>query len=100
MKLFLVVIVGLLGLLVHSGWAQGEKLVRFAILGLTHDHAAGFIPRACERQDIQLVGIVEPNQELAARYASRFHLDMNLFYASLDELLARTNIQAVATFTS
>src|ERR1700720_998037 len=101
MKLFLVVVMGLLGLLVQSGWAQGEKpAVRFAIMGLTHDHASGFIPRARDRQDVQLVGIVEPARELAARYASRFHLDTNLFCASLEELLARTNVQAVATFTS
>ncbi len=36
----------------------------------------------------------------SARYARSFNLDTNLFYSSLEELLAKTNIQAVATFTS
>jgi predicted dehydrogenase len=50
--------------------------------------------------DTQLVGIVEPRADLVARYAGRYHLNTNMFYASLDDLLARTNVQAVATFTS
>ncbi len=80
--------------------ASGNGPVRFAIYGLSHDHAAGFIPRTRGRQDIELAGIVEPRQDLVARYAQRFHLDTNLFCASLEALLARTNVQAVATFTS
>ncbi len=74
--------------------------VRFAIIGLEHDHAFGFIPLLKGRQDVELAGIVEPDQELAARYAARFNLDTNLFYPTLEALLAKTNIQAVATFTS
>jgi predicted dehydrogenase len=70
------------------------------IVGLVHDHARGFIPRTRDRQDLQLVGIVEPNQELAARYASSFDLKTNLFFSSLENLLDKTNVQAVATFTS
>jgi predicted dehydrogenase len=74
--------------------------VRFAIVGLEHDHAAGFIPRAKDRKDIQLVGIIEPRADLVARYAKRYELADSLFFPSLDALLLKTNIQAVATFTS
>lgn len=74
--------------------------VRIAIAGLAHDHALGFIPRFAGRTDVQLVGIVETNQDLIARYSKRFHLDSNLFYPSLDALFAKTNAQAVAIFTS
>jgi hypothetical protein len=35
-----------------------EAPVRFAIVGLAHDHARGFIPSAKSRQDVQLVAIV------------------------------------------
>src|SRR5262245_3039788 len=86
---------GLIGLT-----AQQDAPVHFAIYGLTHDHAGGFIPRTRDRKDIELVGIIEPNAELAARYAERFQLDKHLFCASLEALLASTNVQAVATFTS
>jgi predicted dehydrogenase len=92
---------GILFLMVNAVFGAEEKgPVRFAIIGLSHDHAGGFIPRTRNRQDIQLVGIVESNKALVARYADRFKLSNDLFYSSLEELLARTNIQAVATFTS
>ncbi len=74
--------------------------VRVAIIGLVHDHARGFIPAVLAQSDVQLAGIVEPDQQLAARYAALYHLDTNLFSSSLQELLAKTNVQAVATFTS
>ncbi len=74
--------------------------VRFAIVGLTHDHARGFIPAARSRSDVQLVGIVESDRELVARYAKAYQLSSDLFYPSLGDLLRKTNVQAVATFTS
>jgi predicted dehydrogenase len=74
--------------------------VRFAIVGLSHDHARGFIPSARDRSDVQLVGIVEEDRELGARYARNFQLSTNLFHTSLADLLAKTNVQAVAIFTS
>ena len=80
--------------------AGSKDPVRFAIFGLAHDHAAGFIPRAKDRHDIQLVGIIEPRADLVSRYAKRYQLDPSLFFSSLGDLLAKTNIQAVATFTS
>lgn len=83
-----------------SGAEEVKPPVRFAIVGLSHDHARGFIPGARNRGDVQLVGIVEPDRELAGRYASTYKLDANLFYSSLGDLLAKTNVQAVATFTS
>jgi len=80
--------------------ATDKPPVRFAIVGLAHDHAGGFIPRAQGRQDILLAGIVESNAQLIARYSQRFHLSSNLFFPSIDEVLAHTNIEAVAIFTS
>jgi predicted dehydrogenase len=74
--------------------------VRFAIVGLVHDHARGFIPSTSSRKDIELAAIVEPDRQLAARYAQLYKLDTNLFYTSLEEMLGKANVQAVATFTS
>jgi len=88
-------------LIAGNSFAQEAKPpVRFAIIGLHHDHAGGFLPRLEGRTDVQLVGIVETNQDLIARYSKRFHLDTNLFYPSLEALFARTIPQAVAIFTS
>src|SRR6516162_3990110 len=98
MKQFFLCALVLAGLISRAEEAKAP--VRFAIVGLEHDHAAGFIPRAKGRKDIQLVGIIEPRADLVSRYAKSFGLESNLFYSSLDQLLAKTNIQAVATFTS
>jgi predicted dehydrogenase len=80
--------------------AEGKSPVRFAIVGLVHDHARGFVPSARERRDVELVGIVEADASLAARYARNYGLNTNLFYASLDDLFSKAKVQAVATFTS
>lgn len=86
---------------INFAWSADEKPpVRFAIVGLVHDHAGGFIPRLRGRTDVQLAGIVEPNTNLWARTAKRFNLDSNIFFPTLDALLAHTNIQALATFTT
>ena len=84
-----------------SSSAQDAKPpVRIAMVGLVHDHAQGFIPRLQAQNDVQLVGIVETNQVLIARYSQKFDLSPDLFYPSIEALLAKTNVQAVATFTS
>jgi predicted dehydrogenase len=91
----------LLGLAVASAGAQeAPKPVRLAIIGLVHDHVRGMIPSLAGRSDVRLVGIVEPDQKLAALYAERFHLDHSLFFPTLEALRATTSVQAVATFTS
>jgi len=91
----------LIGLSVFNTFAQTEKPpVRIALVGLEHDHAQGFIPRFAGRTDVKLVGIVETNPDLIARYSAKFHLEPSLFYPSLAELFAKANVQAVATFTS
>lgn len=74
--------------------------VRLAIIGLVHDHAYGFIPRLHDNKDMVLAGIVEPDKALCEKYAERFHLDKSLFYPTLEALLAHTNVQAAALFTS
>jgi scyllo-inositol 2-dehydrogenase (NADP+) len=79
--------------------AQPAAPVRIAVVGLVHDHAWGFFPRFKGRDDVQLVGIVETNQVLIDRYSRRLHFSPELFYPSLDALFAKTNVQAVATFT-
>lgn len=96
-------LIAILGLFLpfNCCWPQEAKPpVRIAIIGLVHDHAYGFIPLTRDRPDVELVGIVEPDRELAATYAKRFNLNSNRFYPTLEALLAKTNVDAVAAFTS
>ena len=101
MKTILALICILTGLtFVHA--AEGtinRSPIRVAIYGLVHGHARGFVPRVVNNPDVQLVGIIEPDQKVAAIYAKQFKLSTNLFYPNLEALLAKTNVQAVATFT-
>jgi predicted dehydrogenase len=70
-----------------------------AIIGLDHDAVGDFISRARNREDIQLVGIVESNQALVTSYARLFNFNTNFFYSNLENLLEKTNPQAAAIFT-
>jgi len=100
MKKFLLVLFGFILAAGNLSAQDAKPPVHIAIVGLVHDHALGFIPRLQGRTDVQLVGIVETNQVLIERYSKRFNLSPNLFYPSLEALFAKTNVQAVATFTS
>src|SRR5690349_13043569 len=52
--------------------------VRLGIVGLVHSHVHGFLPRALADSDVQLVGIVEPDQQLVVENARRYKLSTNL----------------------
>ena len=77
---------------------SADNPLKVAVIGLTYDHAHGFLSQQRDRKDIQLVGIVEPNQEWAAYYINRYHLDPNILFSSFDALLSKTRVEAVTTF--
>ena len=92
-------------LLLLSSWlaasaAETRPPVQLAIIGLVHDHVWGLLPALAGRTDIELAGIVEPDQELCRQIAARFHLDAALFHPTLEALRAHRKIDAVALFTS
>lgn len=88
-------------LLTFTARSQEEKPpVHLAIIGLSHDHAFGFLPQLRNRKDVVLVGIVETNTDLIHRYGQRFHLGPEMFFPSVDALFAKTNVDAVAAFGS
>lgn len=75
------------------------KPLRVAIAGLVHGHVAGFLGPALKRSDIQIVGIVEPDQQLAHRYADQYKLDPQLLYSDVEQLLTTVQPQAVLVYT-
>jgi predicted dehydrogenase len=82
--------------------------LRVGIVGLVHGHVSGFLEGgalvpaggALHRPDVQIVGIVEPDQQLFDSYAQRFHWSPSLHFPSIDELVARTHPRAALIFTS
>ncbi len=74
----------------------GPKPLRLGIAGLSHSHVHGILGRT--GTDVRIVGIAEPNRELAERYAKRYGLDTGLLFGSLEEMLAAAKPEAVAAF--
>ncbi|HMB63498.1 MAG TPA: Gfo/Idh/MocA family oxidoreductase [Eudoraea sp.] len=77
-------------------WAQ-EAPLKLGVAGLTHTHVHWILGRE-DRGDIDLVGIVEPNRELALRYSRQHGFPMSMVYGSLEEMIAATSPEAVAAF--
>jgi predicted dehydrogenase len=99
MKSFILAVCLLLS--IGTVWSQDAKPpVYLAIFGLVHDHAFGFFPLTRDHPEVQLVGIVETDPVAIARFSKRFNLPASLFFDSFEALLAKTNVDAVATFTS
>ncbi len=80
--------------------ARTQEPVRVAIVGLNHDHVAGFLPQLAQHPEVQLVGIAEANPALVAKYQNRFHLDPAIFFPSLDAMLAKTHPQALLAYNA
>lgn len=80
--------------------AQTDEPLQFGIAGLVHGHVNGFLNRNDDRDDIDIVGVYEPSQELIEEYADRYRLDESIFYTDLEEMLENTNPEAVAIFSS
>lgn len=73
---------------------------RLAIAGLVHGHAGGFLNDLQHREDVILVAIVEADPALASSYRQRFNLAEDLFFTSIDQMLDRVEVDAVAAFTT
>lgn len=73
--------------------------LRVGIAGLTHTHVHWILGRP-DRGDIEIVGIAEPNTALAKRYLEQHGLPISLLFSSLEEMLAKTNPEAVTAFGS
>jgi glucose-fructose oxidoreductase len=89
------------------GQASAATL-RVGIVGLVHEHVAAFLyggqmtPAGgiLSRPDVQVVGIVEPDQKLFDFYAKRFHLSASLHFKSIAEMVAAAHPQAALVFTA
>lgn len=71
--------------------------LRVGVVGLTHTHVHWILGRPKDEK-ITIVGIVETNKELAARYAKQHGFSMDLVFSSLKEMIAKTKPEAVTAF--
>jgi len=84
----------------HPG-AIPPKPIRLAIAGLVHGHVGGFLALcAQDRKDVEIVGIYEPNAELARLYARRYKYPESLLFTDLHKMLDAIRPEGIATFTN
>ncbi len=93
----------LLLLLAHLANAQTspKKPLRVGVVGLVHSHVHGILNKAFKQTgqtDIEIVGIAEPNRELAERFAKQHGYPMSLVYSTVIEMLDKTKPEAVTDF--
>ena len=98
----LLTVAGLLMLCCSAAFAapQDGAAVRVAIVGLEHGHVAGFLNAFPKQQDAELVGIVDADTALCAKYEKLYHLTPSMFYPTLDDLLAHQHPQALLVYTA
>lgn len=91
----------LLSLTVSTNQAQTSppKPIRLAIIGMTHGHIAFILGRK-DKTDFQLVGIYEPNMELAQSLSKKYNFDPKLLYTNLDNMLDQVKPEAAVAFGS
>ena len=78
---------------------KGNAPLRLAVAGLRHGHAP-FIFARKGKTDIDVVGIYEPDRELADRYAKKYQLSKDLFYTNLNKMLDAVKPEALAAYGS
>jgi predicted dehydrogenase len=76
-----------------------EKPLRVAVVGLVHAHVHWILGRE-KKGDIEIVGIAEPNRQLAEAYSKQHGYSMNIVYSSMEEMVEKTKPEAVLAFNS
>ena len=91
---------GLAAATLGSGAAPAPPPLRLGMAGLEHGHASGFLARYRDSKEVELVGVAEPDPDVAARYVRRSRLDPASVHPTLDAMLDRAKPEAVVAFTS
>jgi predicted dehydrogenase len=81
-----------------STYAIAQPL-RIGVVGLTHTHVHWILGRE-PKNDFVIVGIVEPNRDLAQRYAQQHGYKMDIVFATLEEMVQKTKPEAVTAFNA
>ena len=82
-----------------DGPESAAEPLRVGVAGLVHGHVGWILGRE-DRGDIEIVGIAEPNRELAQRYADRYGFSPDLFHDSVEEMIEAADPEALTVFTS
>lgn len=74
--------------------------LRIAVIGLVHGHVEGVLWNARERDDLEIVGIYDPDPTLFEKYKAKYNLDDSLYSDDLGAMLDETEPEAASVMTS
>lgn len=88
--------------------ATAQAPMKVGVVGLVHGHIDGFLNKSnltpaggiLHRPDVELVGIVEPDQRLFDTYAAKYHLPASMHFNTIAEMAAKTHPTACLVFTA
>jgi predicted dehydrogenase len=100
MKPFFRVAAAVAGLATLAYAQEPEPPLRLAIAGLVHGHVSGFLRAAQAREDVQIVGLFDPDAKLLAGYGERYNVAEGARFTDLGAMLEATKPEAVAAFTN
>lgn len=75
------------------------QALRLGVVGMTHGHVHGFL-QARPFEDVEVVGLAEPDTALATQIAEEYELSQDRLYGSLSSMLEATDLDAVVVFTN
>jgi predicted dehydrogenase len=76
-----------------------KKPLRIGVVGLVHAHVHWILGRA-KADDIEIVGIAEPNRELALQFSKQHGYSMDLVSSTIEEMISKAKPDAVVAFNS
>lgn len=80
--------------------AKKEAPLKVGIIGLSHSHVHLLLGRSSSHTDIEIVGIVEPNIDMAQRYAKQYGYAMEKVYPTMEAMTNAVKLEAVTAFGS
>jgi predicted dehydrogenase len=86
-------------MLFPSLYAQKDAAVKVVVAGTSHGHS-GWILNKLDRPEMQVIGIYEPDQELAEKQSLRYKIPKELFFNDLNKALDQLKPEAVLAFGS
>lgn len=86
-------------MLLISGDLLAQERLRVAVAGLSHDHVHTLF-RAYQRQQVDILGVAEPDEELRRRYQHRYELPDSMFFSTVGDMLGVIRPDAVVAYNA
>ncbi len=80
--------------------AENEAPLRIAVFGMVHGHVEGLLWNSSHRDDMELVGVFEPNRALFDRLADKYSIPSSLYFDDAAAMLDEAQPEAVSVMSS